>query len=113
MEVQFARAIRIARHAKVLGIADIRAEFDLVIALNARPVVHDLELIFLFGERAVATAHVQTVTERTGISAGGVAARAIPHTISVEMESGQAACCRRTDDPGTAVQTGHAESIHW
>ena len=112
IEFQLTGAVRIARHPEVLRITNVCSELDLVIPLDARPVIHNLELIFLFGQWTVATTDVQTVTERPGISSGYVATRAIPQAVSSEMESGQAAGRWRAGNSRTAVQAGNTESVH-
>jgi len=53
-------------HAKVHGITNVRAELDGVVALRTRPVVYKLELLFAFGERAIATGSVQTIAKGVG-----------------------------------------------
>src|SRR5258706_13771336 len=80
VEVQNTGAVGVARHAEVFRIADVRSEFDLVIALDPRPIIDELELLFAFRKRAVATADVQTVAE------GSVAIELSP--VSLKEEGG-------------------------
>src|SRR5258706_4416055 len=42
VEVQNTGAVGVARHAEVFRIADVRSEFDLVIALDPRPIIDEL-----------------------------------------------------------------------
>ena len=42
---------------------DVRAEFDVVIALDLAPVVDKLELVFILNQRAVAAVDAEGVTE--------------------------------------------------
>ena len=88
IEVQDTGTVGVARHAQILRIANVRSEFDLVIALDAGPVVDNLELVFLLCQRAVAPADVKTVAECSIVIA-------LIYTVSVEKEgrkSGRIGC---------------------
>ena len=61
--MEVASAVSIARNAQILGIPDVCTELELMIAVDLRPVVNKLELLFVFDERAVATAYVETVAK--------------------------------------------------
>src|SRR5579859_499813 len=62
--MQLARAVCIAGHAQIQRVTDVRAKLDRVVPLHARPVVHELNLLFAFCQRAVAAADVQAVPKR-------------------------------------------------
>ena len=53
----------VAGHAQVVGEADIGAELEAVIALDFGPVVHELVLVLILEERAVARVLSQVVSE--------------------------------------------------
>ena len=58
IDVQQTGTAGIARHAKVLGIANISAELQRMIALRSCPVIDELNLLFAFRQRAVAASDV-------------------------------------------------------
>src|SRR5258707_12356405 len=93
VEVQNTGAVGVAWDAEVFRIADVRSEFDLVIALDPRPIIDELELLFAFRKRAVAAPDVQTVAE------GSVAIELSP--VPLKEEGGRTAGIRRP-----AIQTG-------
>lgn len=62
-ERYLAGSIAIAWDAQVPGIAQVRAEPDVVIAHNLRPVIHHLILVFRLEQMAVACIYLQTGTE--------------------------------------------------
>src|SRR6266403_5916700 len=64
VEVELASAMRIAGYAQVVSIANVSAKFDGVLAANVRPIVYELILMFLLGERAVALIHVQRIAKK-------------------------------------------------
>jgi hypothetical protein len=63
IELQFARAMPVAGHAKVVGPANVGPELEGVVALNLRPVIDELILILILDQRAVTAVDAQRVTE--------------------------------------------------
>ena len=63
VERQLSRAMLIARHAKIVSLADVGAELYRVAALNSRPVVHELNLFLVLIQRAVAAVDAQRIAE--------------------------------------------------
>src|ERR1700730_5129121 len=53
----------IARHAQVIGVTDVGAKLELVIALDLGPVAHELVLVFTLEKRAIARVLYQRVAE--------------------------------------------------
>src|SRR4029077_7483511 len=62
-EVVFSRAVVVAGDAQVHGVTDVATELNLVIAFQLGPIVDELELLFAFGERTIATCHTQAVSK--------------------------------------------------
>ena len=75
VELQFARAMPVARNPQVHRVPDIGAELDGVIALELRPVVDELELPLVLTQRTVAARELQRVAEVELVAR--IAARAI------------------------------------
>ena len=72
-ERQFARTVRIARHAQVVRAANVDAELEAVVAVELRQVADNLELLLVLIERAVAPVHAKTRPEFEGaLFAGAV-----------------------------------------
>src|SRR5436190_17198019 len=53
----------IARHAKVVRPANIRAELDRMVALNLGPFIDELVLVFVLDQRTIAAVHSERVPE--------------------------------------------------
>ena len=53
----------VARHPEVVGTADVGAELDRVAALQPREVRHDLPLLLVLRQRAVAAIHAEAGTK--------------------------------------------------
>src|ERR1041384_1216255 len=53
----------IARHPQIVSLANVGAELERVIALNLRPVVDELDLLFVLDQRAIASVDAESVSE--------------------------------------------------
>ena len=63
VEIQFARTVAVARDAQVVCAADVGTKLEGVVALNLGPVVHELILVFILDQRAIAAIDAQRVPE--------------------------------------------------
>ena len=63
MEGQLASAVPVAGNAQVLGIPNVSAKFQSVVAPDVGPVIHPLPLLLFFIERTIALVVTQRVTE--------------------------------------------------
>ena len=95
-EKQTAAAL-ITGYAKIHGVADVRSELNGVVALRARPVVYKLELLFAFGQWAIATSGVQTIAKGEGAAVviAQLAVHAAIVAVVLEQEARETACSRR------------------
>src|SRR5690349_10648580 len=53
----------IAGNPQIARIANVRAKLDLVVALNLRPVIDELELVFLLNQRTIAAVDSQPIAK--------------------------------------------------
>ena len=84
--------MRVAWYAQVVGVANIRPELELMVPVDVGPVIHELVLMLLLGQRAVAVAfgvEAQCVPERKQTPVGP-AHTEIWHSRSVEIVQIQA-----------------------
>src|SRR5438552_3343048 len=63
MKCELAGAVGVAGDAQIFGVPDISTDLELVVAPNLGPVVDELKLLFVFNQRTVATANVQSLAE--------------------------------------------------
>ncbi len=63
IEIQETATALIARHPQIHCVPDIRPELDGMVALAARPVVYNLELLFAFRQGAVAAANIEPIAK--------------------------------------------------
>ena len=70
VEIELAGAVRITGHAQVVSIANVSAKFDGVLAADVRPIVYELILMLLLGERTVALIYVQGIAKKELRSSG-------------------------------------------
>ena len=98
--------MRIAGHAQVVGVADVRTEFNTVLAADVRPIVHELILMFLLDEGAVALVHVQGVAKKE-LGGSGLLNRKGRHgrrgTVQVHAWNAGVFGRRRPKAPGTHI----------
>src|SRR5437667_2325941 len=64
VEIELAGAVRIAGHTQIVSVPNVGTEFYGVLAANVRPVVHELILVLLLGEGAVALIDVQRIAKK-------------------------------------------------
>src|SRR5690349_19126789 len=71
-EVELTGPVSITRHAQIVGEPEISTELKCVVPKSLTPVVHDLELMFVLIEGAVAPGHVQPISGRSQNGGNGV-----------------------------------------
>src|SRR5262249_43096504 len=90
----------VAWYAQVHRVADVAAKLDRVVALRPRPVVHELELLFALGKRAIATTDVQPI------------AKGAKTASAAEIKAREASSNGRTSNTRAAIEPRYSKSVH-